>query len=99
MNNYAGIFGRGQQRLLSRCKWRLEQTFSEHSDCCETAERCSTELERLRRERETLVQRLHDIDSDIEKVLNNSILILLLVRGHTEYRVWVFMFLKFSIQV
>ena len=59
---------RCQQRLLSRCELRLEQTFSEHSDCCETAERCSTELERLRRERETLVQRLHDIDSDIERV-------------------------------
>ena len=54
--------------MLSRCELRLEQTFSEHSDCCETAERCSTELERLRRERETLVQRLHDIDSDIERV-------------------------------
>ena len=63
------FFCRYQQRLLSRCEWRLEQTFSEHSDCCETAERCSTELERLRRERETLVQRLHEIDSDIERVI------------------------------
>jgi predicted nuclease with TOPRIM domain len=59
---------RCQQRLLSRCELRLEQTFSEHSDCCETAERCSTELERLRREREALVQRLHEIDSDIDRV-------------------------------
>lgn len=47
----------------------MEQTFSEHSDCCETAERCSTELERLRKEREALVQRLHEIDSDIERVV------------------------------
>ena len=61
-------FIRCQQRLLSRCELRLEQTFSEHSDCHETAERCSMEVERLRRERETLVQRLHDIDSDIERV-------------------------------
>lgn len=62
-------FCRCQQRLLSRCEWRLEQTFSEHSECCKTSERCSIELERLRRERETLVQRLHEIDSDIERVI------------------------------
>lgn len=59
---------RSQQKLLSRSQWRLEQLYSEHSQCCEVAERCAAEVARLREERGALVKRLQELDSDIQRV-------------------------------
>ena len=42
--------------------------YSEHSQCCELAERCATEVSRLREEKGALVKRLHELDSDMQRV-------------------------------
>lgn len=54
--------------MLSRCQWKLEQLHSEHRVCVEIVERCAAQWRKLNEERESLVCRLREIDSDLQKV-------------------------------